>query len=150
MNKSQLLESFFDTSAKIKRLMAQASQDQDKDRIATFFQLQVLAYLSHNENVTPSQIADNFFMSSSAVAQLIDRLITSKWVLRIHDEKDRRVVHLSLTNEGKTELERLKKIKRERLEPLLKHLSEEDLKQLIAILDRVYSSMSNELPGGKK
>ena len=117
--------------------------------MATLFQLQVLAFLSQHADSTPSHVADTFCMSSSAVAQLIDRLITSKWVARSHDEKDRRVIHLSLTAEGGNELERLKKIRRERLEPLLKHLTEEDLTQLITILDKVYRSMDKELGGNK-
>jgi DNA-binding MarR family transcriptional regulator len=87
-------------------------------------------------------------MSSSAVAQLIDRLLTSNWVDRKHDETDRRVVRLSLTHEGLKELDRLKKIRQERLEPLLKHLDEKDLQELIRILNNVYDSMNQEL-GGK-
>ncbi|CAN5148205.1 hypothetical protein BH09PAT1_BH09PAT1_4620 [soil metagenome] len=150
MNKSELLENFFDTSAKIKRLVVQMSSDSSHDRMATLFQLQVLAYLSHNDAITPSQIADNFCMSSSSVAQLTDRLITSKWVERFHDDKDRRVVHLSLSPAGREELDRLKKIRRERFEPFLKLIDESDLISLVTILDKIYESMEKEVQGVNK
>jgi DNA-binding MarR family transcriptional regulator len=143
MAKAQLLENFFDVSAKIKRQMAQGIQD--KDGLATFFQLQVLSYLSNHTDSTPGQLAEAFCMSSSAVAQLIDRLLTSKWVARIHDENDRRVVHLRLTQEGEGELNRLKDIRRKRLVPLVKHLDEKDLQELIRILQKVHMSMDKEL-----
>ncbi len=142
MTKAQLLENFFDTSSKIKRLMAQGVQD--KDGLATFFQLQVLSYLSSHADTTPSQLAETFCMSSSAVAQLIDRLLTSKWVERKHDENDRRVVHLGLTKEGLVELNRLKDIRQKRLGPLVKHLDEKDLQELIRILKKVHESMDKE------
>lgn len=145
MTKTQLLEVFFDTSAKIKRLMSQGIQDQD--RLATFFQLQVLSYLSNHTDSTPGQLAEAFCMSSSAVAQLIDRLLTSQLVAREHDEKDRRVVHLRLTSEGVEELNRLKEIRRKRLGPLVKHLDEKDLQELIRILQKVYISMDKEMRG---
>jgi DNA-binding MarR family transcriptional regulator len=145
MAKAQLLENFFDVSAKIKRLMAQGVQDQDG--LATFFQLQVLSYISHHRDSTPGQLAETFCMSSSAVAQLIDRLLTSKWVERKHDENDRRVVHLQLTKDGLVELNRLKEIRRKRLGPLVKHLDEKDLQELIRILQKVYISMDKEKRG---
>jgi len=143
MNKSQLFESFFDTTYKIKRLMHLETQEQDQ--VITFFQLQVLSYIFSNRNCTPSQLSEEFHMSSSAVAQLIDRLLISNWVEREHDESDRRVVHLRLTEDGQSEIVRLKDVRKKRLEPLLKHLDEKDLQELVRILQEVYLSMEKEL-----
>lgn len=140
MSKAKLLENFFDLSLKIKRLMSQGGQDQP----ITLFQLRILSFIGERRDCTPGQVAEAFYMSSSAVAQLIDRLLVSEFITRENDSEDRRIFRLRLTPKGREEINRLKKAREKSLKLLTKHLDEKDLAELIHILQKVCTAMEKE------
>ncbi|WP_400243095.1 MarR family winged helix-turn-helix transcriptional regulator [Niallia sp. JL1B1071] len=56
----------------------------------------------NNVNVcTSTELAIVFGVKKSAITPIINRLVEKGWVERTRDEKDRRVIYLTLTPEGK-------------------------------------------------
>jgi len=59
--------------------------------------------LRHINNVkvcTSTELAIVFGVKKSAITPIVNRLVEKGWVERTRDEKDRRVIYLSLTPEG--------------------------------------------------
>jgi DNA-binding MarR family transcriptional regulator len=78
-------------------------------------------------------LANYLLISPSSTAQLTDLLTVSMWIEREHDSKDRRIIRLHITKEGEKELQRLKKIKLEKIKKVLSLLPEKELKEIIRI-----------------
>ena len=49
---------------------------------------------------TSSELATVFGVNKSAITSIINRLFEKEWIERTRDEKDRRVIYLSLTDKG--------------------------------------------------
>jgi len=64
-------------------------------------QLVCLLSVEENEPVTPSAIARHVHLSPSTVVGILDRLEAKGLIRRERDLKDRRLVHVSLTEQGK-------------------------------------------------
>lgn len=144
MDKKQLLETFFETTGKIKRLLDQQSKLSTDEKLTTYLHYQVLSYVSHHPKTMPSKLANEMCMSSSSIAQLVDRLISAEYILREHDVTDKRIIHLSVTNKGKDRLKELKKKKLEKLSQMSKFMSEKDLQTLVDIMTKMYNAMEQE------
>jgi DNA-binding MarR family transcriptional regulator len=144
--KQELFDEFIVQSTKLKRCMEQRSHIPVGEKVATMLQTQALSYIQDNPLVTVSNLAHHLALSSSANAQLLDRLLESKWVDRNHDEEDRRIYHLSLTAQGKEKLEELQQLKKKRFENMLSVLSEAELESLVQIFKRLNSSLDEHQP----
>ncbi|WP_028608368.1 MarR family winged helix-turn-helix transcriptional regulator [Paenibacillus harenae] len=67
----------------------------------TIDQFATLRYLRMNEKSTSSELADIFCVGKSSITAIITRLFDKSLLVRIPDDKDRRVTYLALTEEGK-------------------------------------------------
>jgi DNA-binding MarR family transcriptional regulator len=66
--------------------------------------LDLLLLLTHHngrEPVTPSSLADRLGIRRASVTALLDWLEKRKWVAREQSEQDRRMIHVSITPEGR-------------------------------------------------
>jgi DNA-binding MarR family transcriptional regulator len=60
-----------------------------------------LRYINRVGSCTSSELADEFEVNKSAVTAIINRIWEKGLIKRTRDEKDRRVVYLTLTEKGK-------------------------------------------------
>jgi len=67
----------------------------------TVDQFSTLRYLRFREMSTSSELADIFCVGKSSITAIITRLFDKNLIQRLPDEKDRRVIYLALTEEGK-------------------------------------------------
>src|SRR5438128_1296896 len=67
-------------------------------------QVELLFFLSHNQDVTIKDIAANLNTTSSAATQLVTGLVTDKLAARVGDTADRRSVRIHLTKAGQDRL----------------------------------------------
>ncbi|MEL7349000.1 MAG: MarR family transcriptional regulator [Pseudomonadota bacterium] len=67
----------------------------------TYPQYLLMLVLWQDGGRTVRELADRLKLSPSAVTPLVDRLEVAALVLRRRDERDRRVVHVELTEEGR-------------------------------------------------
>lgn len=73
----------------------------------TVDQFSTLRYLRSREKSTSSELADIFCVGKSSITAIITRLFDKNLIQRLPDEKDRRVIYLALTQEGKQVCDRM-------------------------------------------
>ena len=71
--------------------------------------LAVLLILEDDGKQTMGQLTGLCHFTTSAMTGTVDHLETSKMVERVHDEADRRIVYVQLTEHGKRELSHITK-----------------------------------------
>ncbi len=91
------------------------------------------------ENLAASEIARRLIIPKSETTRLIDQLVKLDIVVRHPDVKDRRVVHISLTNKGQTVLKECRELVKKNLAIKLSGLTAQELADLSIALDRVRS-----------
>lgn len=75
---------------------------QQIDPHLTLEQYTLLASINQSGKCTPTELSDLFCVNKSAITAMITRLEGKGLIERVRDVKDRRVVYLSLTEEGRT------------------------------------------------
>jgi DNA-binding MarR family transcriptional regulator len=107
----------------------------------------VMGILMRHGPLPMSKIGTWLGISKPNMTSIIDQLITECWVERKQDQKDRRVIEVGLTPQGKMYMEDRWKEARESARKKLSTLSEEERKTLYASLEsvRVILSKLNEM-----
>lgn len=59
-----------------------------------------MRYIKNFGPCTSSQLAEAFFVKKSAITAIINRLVEKGYVQRLYDQDDRRVIYLTLTEDG--------------------------------------------------
>lgn len=143
-NKQKLMEQFFVTMTKIRRVMEKIANFSDEDKLATMLQMQALTYLKDHPRSTVSELAQSLQMSSSSIAQFTDRLADANLITREHDDSDRRIVRLVLTENGKNESICMRKKMFDKMDKFLEYISEDDLKELIRIHTKILQNLESQ------
>jgi DNA-binding MarR family transcriptional regulator len=101
----------------------------------SILQIQTLIFLKQNKDkdVPMSDIAEYFHIELPSATSLVNKLCDQKLVERHADQKDRRLVIIVLTQEGKTLLEQAMNQRRIKLEKILSYLSEKEKTDLLNI-----------------
>lgn len=95
----------------------------------------VLAYLSREDGMTQSQLAEELDMGKVAIGGLIDRLEKSGLVRRDADASDRRVNRVFLEPKSKALIASMRKVSHKMNQRILRGLEEEDLESTAVTLD---------------
>ena len=98
------------------------------DGTFTLQQIRVLTLISEGQGVT--QIADTLQVSLAAVSKMVSSL-SKKKIIMSKEGVDRRTHVLTLTPQGKSSLEKIKKMVRAKLDVGISDLSKEESAQLI-------------------
>jgi Transcriptional regulators len=91
---------------------------------------QVICMLEREGDLPMSVIGDKLFMSRPHMTWNIDKLVTNGMVERVADEKDRRVIKISVTPKGKEFLKKSRKQVNEYIEMNLSSLSDNEFEEL--------------------
>lgn len=97
----------------------------------------VLMFLFKKGSSKISELAEHMGVKPSAVSFMIDRLEQNNFVNREHDKKDRRVVNISLSEEGKEKLNNVLKERKSIFEQQLTTLTSEELEQFAKIAEKL-------------
>ena len=96
-------------------------------------QMHILYVLAQDGELTVKEVAARMGITSSAATQIIQGLVNSSYVERQPDTRDRRIVHIVFSLEGKKKFEKFRKAHIERLGLIFDILSDEELDLLIDI-----------------
>ncbi len=144
MNNSNYTEQLFNTIMQLRKLVFQKAYSSHKERVATMLQLSALNFLKEQSGVTVGDLAQFLQLSKSSATQLTERLVKVRLVKRISDKRDRRCIHLTVTQKGEAELMALKKKVMEKMNRFLSKLPEEDIKELIRIHTNLIEDLKKE------
>ncbi|MEC1598929.1 MarR family transcriptional regulator MdtR [Bacillus spizizenii] len=100
-------------------------------------QLFVLASLKKHSSLKISEIAERMEVKPSAVTLMADRLEQKNLIARTHNTKDRRVIDLSLTDEGDRKFEEVLAGRKAIMARYLSFLTEEEMLQAAHITEKL-------------
>ena len=104
----------------------------------------VMKKIHEKGKMTVSEVANELNVSLSAITALTDRLFKTGLLKRDRDEKDRRLVWLTITPQGEKTLQECGANRQEVFRNYLGELTQEDLASLINICDKILASMKRE------
>ncbi|WP_240620323.1 MarR family winged helix-turn-helix transcriptional regulator [Peribacillus acanthi] len=97
----------------------------------------VLRFLLLNGNSPASYISKYLNVSASHITSVTDSLANKGYIVRLRSAQDRRLVLISLTEEGKNKVEELEKKKSEFLRSKFDKFTEGELEQFIQLFRRL-------------
>ncbi|HLI47833.1 MAG TPA: MarR family transcriptional regulator [Chthonomonas sp.] len=98
-------------------------------------QMRLLWMVYHMPQATMKEFSEKLEVSQSTVTQLADRLIRRGLIVRFHDSKDRRLVRLSLSEQGHRLLEESMEQMHATLQAIWNRLGEEERPKVIEGLE---------------
>ncbi len=119
--------------------MAKCQYQQQNQVKANKAGFQVLFILSMPEYPQPTMsfLAEEMGLTKQQLTKLVNDLEAMGLVKRIHDERNRRQVYVTLTDDGRNEFEEIKQAMLECTVAGLKDFSEDELEQLGDCLERL-------------
>lgn len=102
----------------------------------------VLHFISQTNPCKVTDLAAKMEVKPSAITVMIDRLIAQGVVQRRHDDKDRRVVWIEMTDLGRDVLQELQQLRREIIGS---YLNELDADKLAVFLD-IFEQIATKIP----
>lgn len=144
-NNHKDFSNFFNIMLKMRKILDQTLNDADGDNIPTMLQVQTLKTIKENPLITASELASKLQMSSSALTQMTDRLIKANLIFRKTDENDRRLILLTLTNEGEQYLALILKKMEGKANQILAPISAQDLQTVVTIFETFLQKYDKKL-----
>lgn len=140
----KLIEEFITASHEIKRLVDKKSDISYEDRNVSKLQFFTLNHILKTPGITVGKLAERLFLSSGAIAQLIERLVYKGWIYKEVDENDKRVFHLYLSELGEEELKKMKDVYKTKIKAMLELLSDDDIQVLLSIEKRLITELKKK------
>jgi DNA-binding MarR family transcriptional regulator len=97
-------------------------------------QLFLLVTLHERGTLTVSALAELLGVTAPSASTLIDRMEERGLVARERDAEDRRVVHVTVTEEGHTLLDEMVGMKRDRVRQVLSRMNAEELQHVVGAI----------------
>jgi len=107
-------------------------------------QLRVIFLLSFKGKASPGEVAEAFGVPKANVTSVIDRLVGKGLVSRQENPKDRRSYILSLTEEGRSQVEKLREMGIAKFKRTLDRMDEERLESLHRGLEALIAALKEE------
>ncbi len=136
LSRQELVERFLELRPALARRFAAARSPELRGELGsvTVHQLEVLHGLAAGD-VTMSQLARRLDISESAATDVADRLVRQGLAERRSDPRDRRVVVLALSEEGRRIIGRIERQRRKMAESILGALSDAELRDLLGLIE---------------
>ncbi len=136
----KLLSEFLSKAIKVRRLIEQTSSFEDK--AVTLLQAQALSFIYENPNTSVGSLADELSMSISAATQLTNRLAEGNFIKREIGSPDRRIICLSITQNGMKQTKVFKEQLQKTHFNVFRAIPENDIKEMIRIFTSILDSQA--------
>ncbi len=104
-------------------------------------QVHILYAIAQGKELTVKDVASKMGITSSAATQMIEGLVIAGFIQRSHDKKDRRIVHINFSDNGKKKFETFKKNHMERIAKTFETISDKELDAMITIPRKVLNNL---------
>lgn len=105
-------------------------------------QLHVLMVLQQDGPMTVSELAHLLHISAPSASALLDRMEERSLVHRVRDVTDRRVVHVEMSDHGRSVVEELTWLRQDQLQRLLGAMTAEELRDLSRGVTAIRAALS--------
>ena len=126
----------------VARLMRKRFEQHARALGLTRSQWQVLAYLSRNEGISQTGLADLLDVEPITLSRIVDRLVETGFVDRTPHATDRRVWCLRLTEAARPKLKQVRELGERTRRETLAGVSDSDRQRLIETLLALRSNLS--------
>lgn len=110
----------------------------------TLDQFSTLRHIHKRGSCTSSELSDIFCVGKSSITAIITRLFDKNYIERIADSHDRRIVMLSLTDEGREIYKNAESKINSLISTFLIHFDEEEIKTFIHTYEKLAKLVSLE------
>lgn len=122
-------------------LMSQLAERRFATEQVSFTQWMVIANLGRFDRLTATRLSEETCHDMGALTRIVDDLEREGLVRRERTERDRRVVEIALTSEGRRYLQAGKRIVVELLNSLVAPFSRQELETMIAVMQRMMARL---------
>jgi DNA-binding MarR family transcriptional regulator len=103
----------------------------------TVDQFNMIRFMQFNGRSTPSELAEVFGVGKSSITAIISRLSDKGLIRRLSEESDRRIVILTLTEEGRRLCESIDARVETMLAGIMNHFGEQEAEQFISTFEKL-------------
>lgn len=103
----------------------------------SILQIHTLSFLKEQKSVPMNEIAEHFHIEMPSATSLLNKLVALQLVQREADEKDRRLVRISLTDAGSDMLKKAMSEKLTHIEQMLSYLTDPEQQELLRLLEKL-------------
>ena len=121
----------------VRDILEQRLLDQVAGGQVTVSQVKLLKLVAMSNGYTLGDVASFLDVSNAAASKAVDRLVRRNLLKRTDDEKDRRTMHLSLTQSGECLLGAYESARRLKLEKIFAQFPRAELERTGELLDRI-------------
>jgi DNA-binding MarR family transcriptional regulator len=105
----------------------------------SFPELFVLKQLSSNEEPSMSELGRSISMDLSTLTRTVDKLVEKEFVVRKPDPKDRRMVRVAITGEGRKIISRFEDQRKKHIESILRQMTSKERRDLLNIFKTLHA-----------
>lgn len=153
MDSAQIQKELFRVTKNIKKLLVYHSTSQIKHseyRALGIIYEEMKRSKENTEGIKTSELALKLKISKPAVSKLVSSLEEHGYIVRSAGKADKRTTFIALTEEGKRKTEALIQQMDCIIQRILKKMGEEDSKELVRLLKKVYTIIEQELKEHRK
>lgn len=103
----------------------------------SLMQAHVLNIINFNRPCTMSQIAKVTSLTMGSVTQIVDKLVSKKYVKRVHSKEDRRIIYAELMAKGKKVIQATQGHVRMVSADILSKFTEKEQEQMLNLFQRM-------------
>lgn len=140
-------ESLIISSQKVKKYYEKQCADIRKKYHLTQNEIDVVMFLhAHPQMDTAKEIAGYRYLSRSLVCKSVEDLIAGKYLIAVPDKRDRRYLHLKLTQRTQRLIEELLQLKRMFWSALQENITEEEMEVFWHTLRKIHHNLNKVFP----
>ncbi|MDE5055014.1 MarR family transcriptional regulator [Niallia taxi] len=105
--------------------------------VLTCEQHYTMRHINQVKVCTSSELAAVFGVNKSAITSIINRLFEKEWIERTRDEKDRRVIYLTLTDKGNAIFTKMEERIHRLVESLINKFDDQEISSFLATFEKL-------------
>ncbi|EGL15801.1 MULTISPECIES: MarR family transcriptional regulator [Paenibacillus] len=133
---SQIIDRYESTIFTVNRRLNAMIKDRMPEEL-TQEQYATLRYLQSRGQCTSSELAEIFCVGKSSITAIITRLADKELIVRMPDDKDRRVTYLALTDKGTAAVNEMRLRIQELLAGVIKHFDGQEAITFIETFEKL-------------
>lgn len=107
-------------------------------------QLKVLNIINERGSITQKELLEALTLKSGSVSEVVKKLENQGYIIKTRSSADRRMINITLTDDGRTFLESQLEINSEQEKVLFTSLSQEEQEELVILLNKLFEDWKSK------
>lgn len=145
MNRTETISELMSLISSIKRSLQGRSYPCPDGTSLTSGQLGLLLALKHHAPISAQELASRLSLTPGAISQLVEILTERGYIIRAPHTDDRRIINLSLSQNGASQVTALERKRLAIIEQSTAELSDAELMLLVSAHQKILQALHSEL-----